>query len=59
VSQRQITNTADIRSTVIVRIERGEVNFGIDYLQRLAQALGIPASSRLPTPTTRSPVHRR
>jgi transcriptional regulator with XRE-family HTH domain len=45
---RQIANAAGIHRTVIGRIERGEVNFGIDYLRRLAQALGLAASWLLP-----------
>jgi transcriptional regulator with XRE-family HTH domain len=43
-SQRQIADAAGLHSTVIGRIERGEVNFGIDYLPRLARALGIRGS---------------
>jgi transcriptional regulator with XRE-family HTH domain len=47
-SQRQIADAAGIHRTVIGRIERGEVNFGIDYLRRLARALGVGASWLLP-----------
>lgn len=46
-SRREVA-AAGTHPTVIGRIERGEVNFGIDYLRRLARVLGIGASWLLP-----------
>jgi transcriptional regulator with XRE-family HTH domain len=47
-SQREFGDVAGIHRTVVGRIERGEINFGVAYLCRLAQTLGVPASSLLP-----------
>jgi transcriptional regulator with XRE-family HTH domain len=49
-SQRQLANAAGIHRTVVGSIERGQVNLGIAYLPRLADALGVPASWLLPEP---------
>jgi transcriptional regulator with XRE-family HTH domain len=47
-SQGQLANIAGIHRTVVGSIERGEVNFGVAYLPRLADALGVSASWLLP-----------
>jgi transcriptional regulator with XRE-family HTH domain len=57
-SQRQVADAAGIHRTVIGRIERGEVNFGVDYLWRLAAAVGVAAGSLLPDTADRQPVRR-
>jgi transcriptional regulator with XRE-family HTH domain len=48
-SQHQLAAATGIHHTVIGRIERGQVNFGISYLRPLAQALDITPDELVPT----------
>jgi DNA-binding XRE family transcriptional regulator len=47
-SQAEVASAAGMHRTVLGRIERGEVNFGIDYLWRLADVFGASVSELLP-----------
>jgi transcriptional regulator with XRE-family HTH domain len=48
ISQREVAAAAGIHRTVIGRIERGQVNFGVDFVRRLAHALGTTTTTLLP-----------
>jgi transcriptional regulator with XRE-family HTH domain len=45
VSQEELANLADLDRSYVGAVERGERNLGIDNLNRLADALGVPTSA--------------
>jgi transcriptional regulator with XRE-family HTH domain len=47
-SQRQLADAAGIHRTVVGRVERGRLNFGVDTLRRLAAALGTDTYALIP-----------
>jgi transcriptional regulator with XRE-family HTH domain len=48
ITQRDVADATGIHRTIIGRIERGEINFGVDYLRRLAAALGTATTTLVP-----------
>jgi len=47
-SQEQLADTAGVARTIIGRIERGEINFGVLYLWQLAAGLGVQVRDLFP-----------
>jgi transcriptional regulator with XRE-family HTH domain len=48
ITQREVADAAGIHRTVIGRIEQGRVNFGVDFVRRLAHALGTTPPTLMP-----------
>jgi len=50
-SQEDLGLKCGLKRTYIGALERGEINPGIDNLDRIAQAIGVPGHVLLQTPT--------
>jgi transcriptional regulator with XRE-family HTH domain len=48
-TQRELADAAGLHRTLIGRIEHGTVNFGVDTLRRLAQALRTTTTALVPS----------
>ena len=47
-SQKEVAKRADVNTNYYARIERGEINFSINILEKLIKALKTTASNILP-----------
>lgn len=57
-SQEQVAEAMDTTKATISRMETGKTQYNADYLQALAQALGIQAPDLFRSPEARSSIDR-